>query len=755
MRQQQSLNGLWEYRVPEGVWQPRQVPGSYYCVGEAQYRRTFTWNKTDRTRVLLCFEGILYEGKLEVNGTPVAAMLPYSQYKVDITDVVRNGENEIVLSLQDITAEYGPTLGWSSYGGIAREVYLEETAGPVYVDTVHWRTSFTDAYAQAACTVTVALAGAVQPAVVTAALTRKGLPVAMATQEAVDGEATLTFAVEQPMLWSPDAPELYDLQVTAQTEGGSDTICQTVGFKDFRVEGNTFTLNGQRIFLAGVCRHDLWEEPYNFTQTDAQVEQDMRLIKQMGANFVRLVHYPHDKRVVAWADRLGLLVSGEPGFWGVDFDKPTGTLVDKGVRVLEKLVTRDRNNVSVAFWLTFNECSVNDDFLRTTREAVRRLDPDRPVSGANYMNAEFTREHFSACGYDFYTFHPYGPLPSQVTGGADPGQKWTKPWQSLEELASFLNDKPLVLTEWGGYYVHDNPSLFTQFCEQMFRMGQNKAPDPVLAGMSYWCWSDIHEANRDRPSSVDGYQREGLVDMERRLRVNYDTLAHAIARAATKMNDTTPPRVQIYGTGRADGVYVPVKLDRTLPGQDAAWEDCLRRLREENVSVPRKKRKADVGPALPEAIALLGDLPVDLPAGRPVVVSQVSGPVCLPVEQDACRLTVIGQASMPYGYPADGAPGDRVGTYVLRYADGTEQTIPLRNGREVVTVHVLLNASRIEPAAACLHKAVVFSYDPSYEVYQINRLDIPVRKDSRLESLTVTVTDERYALLLYGLTVEK
>ncbi len=77
-------------------------------------------------------------------------------------------------------------------------------------------------------------------------------------------------------------------------------------------------MNGQRLVLNGVCRHDLWLEE-GFSLFRRQQEQDVQMIKSIGCNFIRLVHYPHDRHIIELADQLGLLVSEEPGFWQVNF----------------------------------------------------------------------------------------------------------------------------------------------------------------------------------------------------------------------------------------------------------------------------------------------------------------------------------------------------------------------------------------------------------------------------------------------------
>ena len=184
----------------------------------------------------------------------------------------------------------------------------------------------------------------------------------------------LAFEFKDPSLWSPEFPNLYELNVSLATSSGEDLwSCQT-GFRDIRTRGRDFLLNGERLVLNGVCRHDLWPEE-GFTLQRQQQGQDMRMIKAMGCNFVRLVHYPHERHIVELADQIGLLVSEEPGFWQVDFATAPRSSVEMGFRILEGTIRRDWNSPSVMIWFLSNECAITESFLREGKERCNQLDP--------------------------------------------------------------------------------------------------------------------------------------------------------------------------------------------------------------------------------------------------------------------------------------------------------------------------------------------------------------------------------------------
>ena len=146
--------------------------------------------------------------------------------------------------------------------------------------------------------------------------------------------------------------------------------------------------------------------------TDDEIRQDLTMIKNLGCNYCRLVHYPHRKKTLEIADEIGLFVSEEPGLWWSNMKDQT--IVDSSLEVLRRTVTRDRNHVSVAFWLSFNECIFTPEFIKESGRVCREYDPYRMVSGANCMSIERTKQFFKECGFDFYTMHPYDSTPKRM-----------------------------------------------------------------------------------------------------------------------------------------------------------------------------------------------------------------------------------------------------------------------------------------------------------------------------------------------------
>ena len=184
--------------------------------------------------------------------------------------------------------------------------------------------------------------------------------------------------------------------------------CRT-GFREIKTKGRLFLLNGERLVMNGVCRHDTWKDQ-GFTLSRRQQEQDMRMIKAMGCNFVRLVHYPHDRRIVELADEIGLIVSEEPGFWNMDFDKMPGAQVDLGCKILEQTIRRDWNSPAVCVWFLGNECTFPGELSQTrARRSATSLTRFTGWSRLPILMESFltVKNTFDEAGLDFYDWHAY------------------------------------------------------------------------------------------------------------------------------------------------------------------------------------------------------------------------------------------------------------------------------------------------------------------------------------------------------------
>ncbi len=737
MRSKQLLNGLWEYRIGQGTWTPRQIPFSAFPVGESTCVRRF--DAAPYTgRAFLVFDGITYAAQVMLNGTPLGRMLPYVEYRFEITGLLLETDNRLEVLLSDIAPAFGPSEGWENYGGIIRDVYIEYTSESV-IQSFLWDARLNDAFTAAECIVTVQTDGAADGlcAVLLDADDKiaAGAHTALPAGEDADKTAVLQFSADEPALWTPETPQLYTLVLTLLCGGKPvDELRQKVGFKKLECRDRRFYLNGAPVFLLGVNRHDLWGDE-GHTMTEAQMEQDMRAIKATGCNFVRLAHYPHHKRIIELADELGLLLSEEPGLWWSDVSDPD--ISAGALEVMRRCVLRDRNNVSIAFWLAFNECIFTPEFLRESARVCRENDPTRPVSGANCMSIEMTKEQFPACGFDFYTMHPYAPTP-----------------QRMRECAAALTELPLLFSEWGGWFCHGNPALFRQFIETIIELWRGTGDDPVVAGAVYWEWNGIFEFDRGAPACYDGILTEGLVDPWRNPLPELEIFREAFA-ALHAPAPKPALRQTVTAPAAPAGVYRPLPLESLCNAEKraAAWAHMLA---ESKKPIPRyyyafkNTRKMTNGPCADGSVTELNGLPAAL-LTQPMVLDDE---LAVPVDTAVQALWLIGCTSMPQGWPIGGSWGDPVLECTLEYTDSTADTVVLRNGQDITTATALYGPSRIDPQAAESPRALYLLHDSDWERYVVNLRRLPADAARTLRRLILRPAPGGWLPLLYGITAQ-
>lgn len=782
----QSLNGVWNYRIGKGKLIERQVPFSTLPVGYSECSRTFV-PEISSEKTFLKFDGITYAAKVFLNGTLLGEMLPYSEYTFEITEVLCEGENELRVELSDIEPAFGPTEGWENYGGIIRDVSLLYSGNDYiqdvffYYDIVHEKDWDGNHGGKAVGTDQETLIRKVEQEYYDAVFTletkviaQEGVSLRMtlfadeeiiyqSTQPASD---RITGTIKNIRLWSMDSPVLYRLEIELLR---GNKICDTytcmVGFKELRCDKHRFYLNGKPLYLKGVCKHEMIGDSGHCPSVE-QMEEDMRLIKETGCNFVRLVHYPHHKKILEIADRIGLMVSEEPGLWWSDTSDPE---VSAGsLEVLRRTILRDRNHVSIAFWLCFNECCFTEQFLIDSARVCRENDPTRLVSGANCMSDEDTLKYYQLCGFDFYTMHPY----SQTIDRA-------------KHSAAVLNDKPLVFTEWGGHFVYNNPKLLAEFMEEMYGMYERNSDEGALAGAFFWCWAEVNDFNRGEPACVDGNLCEGLVNRYREPTLIYETYRKTLQMLGQEKKEASFWISYCEEAKEDEEAFLSQNL---LPeGDPTVLREVISKVVGGQRETSMRKRIIEKGPVLaycgtlchvPVVIAdgVSLEIPVPDDAGRLSAnecgslrrnaeradraevtdadrtdADRVDAENCDRKDRKSNTITLYGLCSLNKGYPLGGGYGEAAMEVIMESASGECIRKTLRNGQELTTVFMTNGSSRIEPFAENAQRFASFGYDKNFEMYVMNRLEIPVTCQDRLARITVRSLNKGYEVLLYGI----
>ncbi len=174
-------------------------------------------------------------------------------------------------------------------------------------------------------------------------------------------EHTLSIAIDNPRLWSPDQPFLYVANVTILTSSGSDSCRVRFGMREFTLENDGFHLNGERLFLKGAFHEGFYPITIAYPRDEAIVRKELSEAKAAGLNLLRFWQIPIHPRVLDLADEIGMLLMDEPPIEWITDSVHTERRCRQEVR---DLVRRDRNHPSVVFWTILNEGSVLPDFTR-------------------------------------------------------------------------------------------------------------------------------------------------------------------------------------------------------------------------------------------------------------------------------------------------------------------------------------------------------------------------------------------------------
>jgi hypothetical protein len=760
-RSRLDLAGTWERHVHGKLLDAIPVPSSQRPMGFYHLRRQFLLPAlAGRERAIVHFDAITYHGRVFVNGAELGTMGPYVPYEFDITAQAREGKNQIDVAIADLTPDatgagkdeiaLGVNPGWEAYGGIIRDVYVEIRAAS-YVDNVRLAYQLTSGYTEASCQARVFISSSAATAGHLQLVLWKGeSEVARAEREvqisAGATEAEVSFNVVAPDLWSPAEPNLYELRAQLKTEQGEDSWRCRTGFRDVAIRGNQFELNGQRLVLNGVGRHDMWKDQ-GFTLTRAQMAQDMHMIKALGANFVRLVHYPHHRYIVELADELGLLVSEEPGYWNMDFRMMPRTTIELGYRIMEGMIRRDWNSPAVFAWLLGNECVLTVEYLKEGKERCRKLDPiARLISFANSMTKEEAKPIYAQSGMDFFDQHIY-------TFNIDTFRK---------EAEYFGPSRPFTVTEWGARQWGQSQMVMKQSVEMIMDL----EAEGKLAGSAYWEWADMAQFSRVEIATLNGILLEGVVTEAREPRPDVcQELARLFEGYRTTGPVSTPPTVlPLQWSPSAPGArFQPIDLQALVDGAEGvrAFEALETKLAQfwpqMAMAEEQWKRTGQKFVLWPGSELLIAGIPFRLPVVeghvRPLLLT-ADGPVTVPIDGECERLHFLGQVTFAGGYPVHGKRGETVGTYHFRYSGGGEREILVRNGIEVAQANLIHEATRIDPIATEAQPALKYVKDIVREQYQFLLWSVPLER-GKVESLRCEMQGGGPPLAILAMTAER
>lgn len=340
----------------------------------------------DARKAILAFYGVETAFDLFINGKFAGyAEDSFTRSEFDITPFVKEGKNLIVVRVfRFSSASWLEDQDYWRFSGIFRPVVLTIKKRDEYIVDIDSRSTLSDDFKSGELHVKVKT---------TAARIAVKFNGEKKERESADGEASFSFSIENPPLWSAEKPDLMPFEVTALASDGEEiekAVLET-GFRRIEIKDAVIYLNGRRIIFHGVNRHE-WNRERGRVLSHDEMLQDVLIMKRNNINAVRTSHYPNDPYFYALCDRYGLYMIAETnlethGTWQrmgkVSIDERTvpSDRADYRSAVLDREKNNYesfKNHVSILIWSLGNE-SAGGSVLRDAALYFRSVDPTRLV----------------------------------------------------------------------------------------------------------------------------------------------------------------------------------------------------------------------------------------------------------------------------------------------------------------------------------------------------------------------------------------
>jgi beta-glucuronidase len=494
-----------QLNVP-GDWNTQRESLLFY-EGSVWYKRAFSYTPAAGNRVFVHFGAANYLTHVYLNGEPLGKHEGgFTPFDFEITERLRPSGNSLIARVDNTRRpEQVPTVNtdWWNYGGITRPVTLVEVPATFIQDYVVQL----EKGAQRTIAGWVQLNGPQLQQKITLRIPETGLTKTLQTDKW--GRAEFSFPASLT-LWSPDRSKLYEVKITAET----DEVTERIGFRSIEARGTDLLLNGNPVFLRGISLHE--EAPVRGGR--AWSEEDARTLlgwaKDLGCNFVRLAHYPHNEEMLRVADELGVMVWEEVSvYWTIQWENPE--TLRNAENQLNEAIVRDHNRASLIIYSVANETPISEvrnRFLRALIQDVRSNDATRLVSAA-LQNREVAAGNRITIRID----DPVGNDLDVIGDNEYIG--WYTHTPADADIVDWVSDygKPMIISEFGadamfGYHGDAETRWTEEYQENIYRhqIAMLKRI-PFLRGVSPWVLKDFRSPRRTLPRFEEYFNRKGLL----------------------------------------------------------------------------------------------------------------------------------------------------------------------------------------------------------------------------------------------------
>ena len=455
-----------EVNIPHTAF---EVPYNYFSENDYQaivtYEKTFNISKVNKNRrYFIRFDGLMVKAHVYFNGVDLGSHISaYLPFEVEVTDYIKEKDNRL-LAIVDTHEDpevppFGYVVDYLTFSGIYREVYLIEEP------KTYLRNIYAHGDSKGNLDILYDVVGDDK-----ATISHKIIKDNKVIKEA----DTDKFKVENVDLWDIDNPNLYTLETTIEVNGDKEVYQTRFGFRDVLFTNHGFYLNGKKIKLVGLNRHQGYPIMGYAASKSLQIDDADLLKKEVGVNVVRTSHYPQSEHFLNRCDEIGLLVLNEiPGWQHLSHSE---TWRANCVENARRMVLKERSHPSlIAHGVRVDE-SVDDHELYTqTNEVAHKLDPYRQTIGVrNFKDSELLE--------DIYGYNDFS-CDSMKIGLIDP--------KNVKHM-----DKPYLVTE---YLGHMNPIKPTSDEQKRIEVALRHAKviddnykHEDACGAIGWCFVDYH-----------------------------------------------------------------------------------------------------------------------------------------------------------------------------------------------------------------------------------------------------------------------
>lgn len=481
-REMKTINDGWEFRKPADTeWTSVNIPHTFnldayrqpnYYQGKGLYRRVLTLPKVDpHRRYYLKIDAASKAAEVTVNGKSAGSHAGgYTAFVVDVTDYIQK-ENIIEITVDNGRKDITPiSADFTFWGGIYRDVWLVSTpeqhfrmdnmgSDGVFVSTpevngqrgkIQVKGEVTN---DAETAVTLEVQNQIYSPQGDLLQTRKQKVKLKAGETREFGYVSDVIA--NPDLWSPETPSLYKVKtqlLNPKTNEVIDEKTNKVGFRWFAFDGNKgFSLNGKPYKLRGVNRHQD-QAPVGVALDDEAHRRDIRLIKELGCNFIRISHYPQDDAIVEMCDELGLLAWEEIPIINIVPDTPG--YADNCELNLREMIRQHYNHPSIIAWGYMNEILLTVPPVDSPEWQPCK---ERTVALAQRLEAALKEEdssRVSVMAFNMTNLYNEIGLDLEDVVGWNLYQGWYV--DKLEDFNKWCEDQhrryphhPMIISEWG------------------------------------------------------------------------------------------------------------------------------------------------------------------------------------------------------------------------------------------------------------------------------------------------------------------